>query len=424
VLVVGGGGREHALVWKIARSPLVDEIYAAPGNGGIARIARCVDIASEDLDSLLSFAKKERIDLTIVGPEMPLALGIVDEFTQEGLRIFGPTKRAAQIESNKSFAKELMRKHSIPTAQFRSFTDRDEAVSYIDSRGAPVVVKASGLTAGKGVIVTEDRESAVRAVDRIMLKKEFGEAGEVVVVEELLVGEEASVLAFTDGKTVLPMLPSQDHKPIYDGDRGPNTGGMGAYAPAPIVDTGMLEAITRDILMPIVRGMEQEGVPYKGVLYAGLMITQEGPKVLEFNCRFGDPEIQSIFPLLKNDLLEVITALMDGRLVQVELKWEERDAVCVVLASGGYPGDYEKGKPITGVEEAEEMEDVILFHAGTKLTTEGLVTSGGRVMGVTGLGHTLKEAIGTAYSAVGKIHFEGAYFRRDIGEKGLRRVPA
>lgn len=420
--MVGGGGREHALVWKIAKSPLVDEIYNAPGNGGIAKIANCVDIKPEDLDSLAKFAKDERIDLTIVGPEMPLALGIVDRFVENGLRIFGPTKEAAQIESSKLFAKELMRKHGIPTAQFSTFTDRDEAISYVEKKGAPIVVKTCGLAAGKGVIVAEDVESALTAIDMMMVEKRFGPSGETVVIEEHLVGEEASLLAFTDGNTVLPMVASQDHKPIHDGDRGPNTGGMGAYAPAPILDPDTLEAITEYILIPTVRGMAAEGIVYQGVLYAGLIITEQGPKVLEFNCRFGDPEIQAIFPLMKNDLIEVSLALMDGRLDEVELAWEKRSAVCVVLASGGYPGSYEKGKRISGVQEAEEIEDVILFHSGTELTPEGLTTSGGRVIGVTGIGDTLRQAIGKTYSAVEKIHFENAYYRRDIGEKGLRKL--
>lgn len=420
--MVGGGGREHALVWKIAKSPLVDEVYAAPGNGGIAKIAKCIDVKPEDLNSLAKFARDEGLDLTVVGPEMPLALGIVDEFARQGLRIFGPTKGAAQVESSKLFAKELMGRCGIPTAEFKSFTDRDRAVLHIRDKGAPIVVKASGLAGGKGAIVCENVDSAVKAVDLLMVEKKLGHSGEVVVVEEYLAGEEASVLAFTDGSTVLPLIPSQDHKPIYDEDKGPNTGGMGAYAPAPLVDAKMLQLITQTILIPAVKGMSAQGIPYKGVLYAGLMMTREGPKVLEFNCRFGDPEIQPIFPLLRNDLVEVMLALMEGRLHQVKLEWENRAAVCVVLASGGYPGSYQKGKQISGIEEVNQMEDVILFHAGTRLTRDGLVTSGGRVIGVTGIGDTLKQAIEKAYSAAEGIRFENAYYRKDIGEKGLRRL--
>lgn len=434
VLVVGGGGREHALVWKIAQSPLVTKIFAAPGNGGIAECglknvadsaigdAECVPIPSEDIPRLADFAREKRVDLTVVGPEIPLTLGIVDEFEKRGSKIFGPSKRASLIEGSKAFAKEMMEDLHIPTGEFETFTDRHEAIQYIREKGTPIVIKASGLSAGKGVTVARDLESALKAVDEIMTEQIFGDAGKQIVVEEFLEGDEASVFAFTDGERILPTLPAQDHKSVYDGDQGPNTGGMGAYAPASLVDETMQKGIEEKILQPCISGMAEEGRPFKGILYAGLMITEEGPKVLEFNSRFGDPETQAILPLLETDLVEIMLAVCENRLHQIELEWSDRTSVCVVLASGGYPGSYEKGKWIQGLEEVEKMEDVIVFHAGTRLEDHRFFTQGGRVLGVTGIGDNLEKAIEKAYSAVERIHFEGMHYRKDIGFKGLVKV--
>jgi phosphoribosylamine--glycine ligase len=419
ILIVGGGGREHALAWKLAAERGVT-VFTAPGNGGTARVGTNVPIGAEDIDALLAFAKKEKIDLTVVGPEAPLVLGITDLFRKEGLTVFGPSKAAAQIEGSKSFSKRLMEKYRIPTATFAEFTDPVEAKKYIEQAGAPIVVKADGLAAGKGVILCETAAEACAAVDAIMVKREFGDAGDRVVVEEYLTGEEASFLAFTDGKTVVPLASSQDHKAIYDGDKGPNTGGMGAYSPAPVVDDAVFGRIMDEVMLPTVAGMAREGSPYLGILYAGLMIKDGVPKVLEFNARFGDPEAQPLLVRLKTDLSEVLLAAVAGRLEEVKLVWDERPSVCVVMASGGYPGAYEKGKVIEGIEAAERLPDVVVFQAGTKIDGNDLVTSGGRVLGVTALGDTLNAAIERAYEAVGKIGWEGAYWRRDIGAKGLR----
>jgi len=421
VLVVGSGGREHTLVWKIAQSPLVGKIFCAPGNGGIREQAECVEIAATDISDLADFAEKEAIDLTVVGPEAPLALGIVDEFQQRGLRVFGTSKAATRTEASKVFAKEMMVKYGIPTARHAVFSDTEEALAHIRQREAPMVVKADGLAAGKGVIVCRTTGEAERAAHRIMVQKDFGAAGARVIVEDCLIGEEASLLAFTDGVTVLPMDSAQDHKPIYDNDEGPNTGGMGAYSPAPVVTPEMYRRIDEEILTRMVRGLTAEGIEYKGVLYAGLMITEEGPKVLEFNARFGDPEMQALMPRLENDLVEVMNAVIDGRLSEIELKWNPAAAVCVVMASGGYPGAYEKGKAITGLDSLP-TDTVHVFHAGTKRLDDGrIVTNGGRVLGVTGLGETIAEAIEKTYQAVRKIHFEDAHYRADIGAKALRR---
>jgi len=420
ILVAGSGGREHTLVWKIAQSPLVEKIFCAPGNGGIQELAECVEIAATDISGLSDFAEREAIDLTVVGPEAPLAEGIADEFLRRGLRIFGPSRAAAHTEASKVFAKEMMVKYGIPTARHAVFADAEEAVAHIRQREAPLVVKADGLAAGKGVIVCRTRGEAEQAVNRIMMEKEFGAAGDRVIVEDCLVGEEASLLAFTDGETVLPMDSAQDHKPVYDNDEGPNTGGMGAYSPAPVVTPEIYRRINDEILTPMIKGLTTEGIEYKGVLYAGLMITDEGPKVLEFNVRFGDPENQALMPRLENDLVEVMNAVIDGRLSEIELKWNPKAAVCVVMASGGYPGSYEKGKVIAGLDSLED-ESVVVFHAGTKRLDNGeIVTNGGRVVGVTGLGETIAEAFETTYAAVGKIHFEGAHYRNDIGAKALR----
>ncbi len=421
VFVVGSGGREHTLVWKIAQSPAVEKVFCAPGNGGIREQAECVDIAATDIDGLADFAEKENVDLTVVGPEAPLARGIADEFQRRELRIFGPSKAATQTEASKVFAKEMMVKYDIPTGRHAVFADAQEALAHIRQREAPMVVKVDGLAAGKGVIVCRTKEDAERAVHRIMVKKDFGAAGERLIVEDCLVGEEASLLAFTDGVTVVPMDSAQDHKPVYDNDEGPNTGGMGAYSPAPVVTPEIYRRISEEVLTRMVRGVRAEGIEYKGVLYAGLMITDEGPKVLEFNARFGDPEMQALMPRLENDLVEVMNAVIDGRLSEIQLKWNPASAVCVVMASGGYPGAYEKGKVITGLDSLP-ADGVHVFHAGTKRLDDGrIVTNGGRVLGVTGLGRTIAEAIETTYEAVRKVHFDGAHYRTDIGAKALTR---
>ncbi len=422
VLVVGGGGREHALIWKIAQSPKVKTIFCAPGNAGIAELAKCIPIGAEDIDQLVEFAVKEAVDLTVVGPEAPLAAGLVDLLEEKGLRVFGANKRAAQIEASKSFAKELMEKYHIPTAKGRVFTTFKPAEAYIRKHGAPVVVKADGLAAGKGVIVCKTIKEAVDALKEIMVKKAFGQAGEKVLIEECLVGEEASFLAFTDGKTVLPLPSSQDHKAIFDGDEGPNTGGMGAYSPAPVVDRIMHDKIMNDIMMPTVRAMAAEGRPYKGVLYAGLMINGDSAKVLEFNGRFGDPEAQPLLIRMKNDIVAVMEAVIDGRLDQCTLDIDERASVCVVIASQGYPGSYPKNKVIKGLPGTKRMKDVVVFHAGTAREKGKIVTSGGRVLGVTALGNSIPDAITTAYRAVSKISWDGAYYRKDIGGKAVKRL--
>jgi len=419
VLVVGGGGREHALVWKISQSPKVTKIYCAPGNAGISEQAAIVSIKANDLNSLLEFALKEEINLTVVGPEDPLTKGIVDLFESKGLFIFGANQKAAEIEGSKAFAKEMMKKYYIPTAFYEIFDSRNEAVKYIRKLGAPIVVKADGLAAGKGVIVCKTVEEAIQSVDKIMVEKIFGEAGNRVVVEEYLVGEEASYIAFTDGKTILPMASSQDHKPIFDGDEGPNTGGMGAYSPAPVVTDKVHEKILEKILRPLIQGMGEEGRPYKGVLYAGLMIHDSQPKVLEFNARFGDPETQPVLMRMKGDIVPILEACIKGNLSQYQIEWDNRASVCVVMASKGYPGDYEKGKAIKGLKEVSQMKDVFVFHAGTGLKDGQIVTNGGRVLGVTGLGEDIPRAIEKTYQAVKKISWDGVHYRRDIGQKAL-----
>lgn len=420
ILVVGGGGREHALVWKIAQSPLAPRIYAAPGNAGIQELAQCLPVSATDIAELLDFARLEDIDLTVVGPEMPLQMGIVDRFQENGLKIFGPSQEAALLETSKVFAKEFMDRHDIPTAEYRVFDSAEEAGRYIEQIGAPVVVKADGLAAGKGSIVAQTVCDAQAAIRWIMAEKAFGQAGERVVVEEFLTGEEASILALVDGRDHLIMIPSQDHKPIFDGDRGPNTGGMGAYAPALVVTEALMIEIEERIIQPVVVGMEREGRPYRGILYAGLMITSAGPKVVEFNCRFGDPETQAILPLLEDDLLELMQAVCDRTLGHRQVRWSSGAAVCVVMASEGYPGPYQRGVVIHGLEDLAE-EDVLLFHAGTKRQGSQVLTDGGRVLGVTGLGEDVPQAVRRAYQAVEKIVFQGAYFRRDIAHRALAR---
>jgi phosphoribosylamine--glycine ligase len=422
VLVVGSGGREHALVWKIAQSPRVRKIYCAPGNAGIAQMAECLSISAEDVKGLTAWAEKEKIDLTVVGPEAPLTLGMVDIFRARGLRVFGPSQKAAEIEGSKAFTKELMKKYGIPTGESETFTDPAAAVKYIKGKGAPLVVKADGLAAGKGVIICRTVEEALSALDLILVQKAFGAAGAKVVVEEFLEGEEASFLAFTDGETVLPLPTSQDHKAIYDNDQGPNTGGMGAYSPAPVVTERAHREAMEKIMIPTVRGMAREGKKYQGVLYAGLMIKDEKPKVLEFNARFGDPEAQPLLMRLKSDLIPILEATIDGKLSHQKMELEDRSSVCVVMASGGYPGSYEKGKVISGLQEAASVRDAFVFHAGTALKEGKVVTNGGRVLGVTALGNGIQEAIQRAYEAVAKISWEGAYYRKDIGQKAIKRM--
>ena len=423
VLVIGAGGREHALVWKIAQSRSVNKIFCAPGNAGIAGQAECVPIGAEDVSALLAYAEKEGVDLTVVGPEAPLTLGIVDAFEKRGLRIFGPSRRAAEIEGSKVLSKEIMQKYGIPSAEFRAFKDYSAAVEYVREKDAPLVVKADGLAAGKGVILCGDAKEALAALDRIMVQKEFGAAGQRVVVEEFLQGEEASFLAFTDGESVLPLPTAQDHKAVYDDDKGPNTGGMGAYSPAPVVTEEINRAVMEDIMRPTIRALNAEGRKYRGVLYAGLMIRNGRPKVLEFNARLGDPETQPLLVRLRSDIVPVMEATLDGSLRKIRPEWDPRPAVCVVMASGGYPGPYAKGKVISGLEEAARVPGAFVFHAGTAFKDGKIITSGGRVLGVTAVGNGIRDAIEAAYLAAGRITWEGAHYRRDIGRRALNRNP-
>jgi phosphoribosylamine--glycine ligase len=421
ILVIGGGGREHALVWKIAQSPLVERLYCAPGNPGIAGLAECVPLAVDNIEGLLEFARQKQIGLTVVGPELPLTLGIVDRFRAAGLTIFGPDRAAARIEGSKAFAKDLMAGCGIPTAAYGVFVERERAVEFIERCGAPIVVKADGLAAGKGVTVARSIEEAVAAVDAILVEGVFGEAGRQVVVEEFLEGEEASFLAFTDGRTIVPLASAQDHKAVFDDDRGPNTGGMGAYSPAPVVTAALHEKIMATVMRPAVEGMARQGCPYRGILYAGLMIRGEEIKVLEFNARFGDPETQPLLARLKSDLVPVLLDCARGGLAGIPLEWHDKAAVCVVMASGGYPGDYARGDEIRGLEAAARLPEVLVFHAGTAQKDGTVVTAGGRVLGVTGLGETVAAAIEHAYAGVRAISWEGAHYRSDIGRKALGR---
>ncbi len=421
ILVVGSGGREHALVWKINQSARVEKIFCAPGNAGIAEIAECVDIDVTNVDNLLKFAKQNSIGLTVVGPESSLVEGIVDAFEDNGLRIFGPRKAASILEGSKVFTKEFLAKYNIPTAAFKVFTDSDEAKSYIDDRGVPIVVKADGLAAGKGVIVAETIEEAKNAVDLILNDKAFGSAGNTIVVEDCLKGEEASFIAFTDGKTILPLPTSQDHKAIFENDKGPNTGGMGAYSPAPVVTPEISAYVMEHIMLPTVKGLASEGRPYKGMLYAGLMIDGDTINVLEFNCRFGDPEAQPLVMRIKSDLIDVLEASIDGNLDSINMEVDPRPTVCVVMAAGGYPGKYEKGLPIAGLEKAAQVDGVVVFHAGTAKKGNEVVSNGGRVLGVTAIGDDLKGAIELSYTAVDCISWDGCYCRRDIGAKAMKR---
>jgi len=423
VLLIGSGGREHAIAWKLRQSKQLGKLYIAPGNAGTALCGENVGIRDGDIPALVGLAREKRVGLVIVGPEDPLAKGIVDVMEASGIKAFGPGGAAAQLEADKAFAKQLMRSAAISTAEGRVFDRFSDAKAYIASRDEPVVIKAAGLAKGKGVVVCDDPAQGILAAERIMVNRIFGDAGERVVVEDKLLGEETSILAFVDGHNIYVMESSQDHKPIGDGDTGPNTGGMGAYSPAPIVTEAMMDRITREILVPAVDAMNRNGTPYKGVLYAGLMITSGGPRVLEFNVRFGDPETQPILMRLQSDLLEVCLAVCESKLDNVTLRWDQRPAVCVVMASGGYPEEYEKDKVITGLKEAGQLDDVVVFHAGTKLCDRGVVTNGGRVLGVTAIGETVAAAKTRAYEAVDRIRFEGAYCRRDIADKAIRHKP-
>ncbi len=421
VLVIGGGGREHALVWKIAQSPLVGKVYCAPGNPGIGLIAENVPLAVDDLDGLAAFATEQAIDLTVVGPELPLSLGIVDRFEEKGLLIFGARRNAAIIEASKAFSKDLMNKYQVPTAAYDVFTEVEPAVAFIDRVGVPIVVKADGLAAGKGVIIAHTREEAVGAVTDMLSGNAFGDAGSRVVIEEFLTGEEASFLAFTDGKNIIPLASAQDHKAVFDGDTGPNTGGMGAYSPAPVVTPAIHDKVMAEVMRRTVDGMAAEGRPYRGVLYAGLMINGDQVKTLEFNARFGDPECQPLLMRMKSDIVPVLLAVARGDLSGIELEWHDKAAVCVVMAAGGYPADYRKGDEIRGLEDAARMEDLFVFHAGTSRKDGRIVTSGGRVLGVTALGATVGEAIDRAYRGVAAISWDGVHYRTDIGAKALTR---
>lgn len=421
ILVIGGGGREHALAWKLSKSPKAEKIYCIPGNPGIAEVAECIKLDTSDNAALAKFAVENKIDLTVVGPEAPLSNGIVDYFTEKGLRIFGPTKAAAQIEGSKAFAKELMEKYNIPTAKYAVFTDAANARTYVEKNGAPIVIKADGLAAGKGVVVAMTLSEALEAIDMIMCDQAFGTAGSQVVIEEFLTGEEASLLAFSDGKTVVPMVAAQDHKRVFDQDQGPNTGGMGAYAPAPVVTEDIRVAVVRKVLQPTIDAMQKEGRTYVGCLYAGLMITADGPKVIEFNARFGDPETQVVLPLLDTDFIDIAEACIDGKLDTLDITWRKEAAVCVVMAAGGYPGNYAKGAEIRGLNQAAK-EGAVVFHAGTAEKDGSVVTNGGRVLGVTALSESIQTAVDKVYSSVRVIEFSDVHYRKDIAHRAIARL--
>jgi phosphoribosylamine--glycine ligase len=421
ILVVGSGGREHAITWKLSQSKKVEKIFCAPGNGGIKEIAELVDIKQNDILRLLDFAKNNKIDLTVVGPEAPLVKGIVDIFNENGIKAFGPLKDIAMLEGSKVFAKNIMKKFSLPTADFRVFDNPNGAKKYLNEIGIPIVIKADGLAGGKGVIIPKTIEEGLKAIDSMMVDKVFGDSGNKIILEDCLEGEEASVLVFTDGKTIVPLESSQDHKRIFDKDNGPNTGGMGAYSPAPVVTKDMLDKVIKNIFRPVIDGLRKEGKLYKGVLYAGLMITKNGPMVLEFNVRFGDPETQAILPRLKSDLLDVMMACIDGTLDKIDVKWDRFSCISVACASKGYPDEYEKDIEIFGLEQAKKIKDVIIFHAGTKNENGKILTNGGRVLGVTSLGNDIKSAKLNAYKAIECIRFKGMQYRKDIGDKAINR---
>lgn len=420
VLVVGSGGREHALVWKLSQSPEITQIYCAPGNGGIGQLAELVAIPATDIESLADFAQSKNIDLTVVGPEAVLVEGLVDVFQQKGLKVFGPNKAAAELEGSKAFSKKLMQQYGIPTAKYAVFDDVESAHEYVKQMGVPVVIKADGLCAGKGTILAHTLSEAYGAIDLMMVDRIFGPAGERILIEELIEGEEASIIVVTDGKSIVPMLASQDHKRLQDGDKGPNTGGMGAYAPAPVVTEDLWQEALENIVKPTIDAMASEGIPFKGVLYTGLMLTEEGPKVLEYNVRFGDPEIQAILPLLKSDLLSLLDDTVEGRLDPNSVKWHDRSCACVVLAAKGYPIDPEKGAVIEGLEELPVDSPVQVFHAGTRRDQDRFVTAGGRVLNVVGIGDNLDQALKSAYSGVESIRFDGMQYRKDIGIRALK----
>ncbi len=413
VLVIGGGGREHAIVWKLAQSPRISKIYCAPGNAGISNLAECLNINAEDIEALCQFAKNNHMDLTVVGPEVPLTEGISDRFQKEGLRVFGPNKKCAQLEGSKAFTKDFLIRHKIPTAKYKEFTDLEEIKKEAGLFGYPMVIKADGLAAGKGVVIAEHKEAALKSINEIMADKIFGHAGDKVVVEEFLTGIETSILCFVDGNTIVPMVSAQDYKKIYDGDKGPNTGGMGTYSPSLIYDEALDNKIKKKILTPVIEGFKKDDIDFRGILFIGLMIQDGEPKVLEFNVRFGDPETQTVLTRLDTDLVDIIESVLERRLADQEIVWNSKKTVCVVMASGGYPGSYEKGKPISGLDNIDE--EIVVFHAGTKLKDGGIITNGGRVLGVTAWGETTEEARNKAYKNVEKIYFEDAYYRRDIG---------
>ncbi len=421
VLVVGSGGREHALCWAIAKSPKCDELYCAPGNAGTASVARNVDVDSEDLDGIIAFVQDNAIDFVVVGPEAPLVAGLVDRLDALGIKSFGPTAAGAELEGSKAFTKDLCAKYDIPTADYDRFDEPDAAKEYIRTHGAPIVVKADGLAAGKGVIICRNVNEAYAAVDQIMIEEAFGHAGAEIVVEQFLEGEEASFFALVDGETALPMIGAQDHKRAYDGDEGPNTGGMGAYSPAPIIDAAMTERVMTEIIEPTIKGMAAEGRPYKGVLYAGLMIDEAGPKLIEYNARFGDPECQVMMMRLKSDVLEALLACAEGRLAETKLEWRDEAAMLVVMAAKGYPGKYQKGTEIKGLEAADAVEGAVVFHAGTAAEGDRVVATGGRVLGVTAMGKDVKEAQTRAYQAVDALDWPEGFCRRDIGWRAIDR---
>ncbi len=422
VLVIGAGGREHALVWKISQSPRVTKIYCAPGSAAIAELAACVAIDPAQIDELADFAAKEQINLTVVGPELPLTLGVADLFASRGLRIFGPNQAAAQLEGSKAFAKNILRANKIPTAAFGTFTDAASAKRYLTQQKTPYVIKADGLAAGKGVRICASRQEAEATIDEILVDKVFGQAGEKVVVEEFLDGEEASFMVLTDGEKVLPLASSQDHKRVFDNDEGPNTGGMGAYSPAPVVSPAMHERIEREVIAPLLTGLKKQNILYRGVIYVGLMIGTEGPKVLEFNARFGDPECQPIMMRLKSDLVPLLEATIDGKLDQMTPEWYDESAVCVVLTADGYPGAYKKGKEIHGLGELNHWANGFVFHAGTMKEKERWMTAGGRVLGVTARGESIASAVKSVYAAVGKISWDGMHYRKDIAARAMQQV--
>lgn len=413
VLVVGSGGREHAICYSLLKGKKVEEIYCAPGNAGISEIAQCLSIKDNDIDNLYKFAKENKIDLTIVGPEVPLVDGIVDKFEKENLRIFGPNKKCSMLEGSKAFSKEFMIKHDIPTAKFKEYMDLDEAINEIDSFGYPVVIKADGLAAGKGVVIAKDKEEGIKALREMMSDKKFGSAGEKIVIEEFLKGIETSILAFVDNNTIVPMESAKDHKKVYNNEEGPNTGGMGTFSPSNIYDEQLSHIVKKEVLDKTLKGFKDDNLNYKGILFIGLMITEDGPKVLEYNVRFGDPETQSVLLRLETDLIEIIEAILENRLNEIHIKYDEKNAVCVMLTSGGYPESYEKGKVITGLDKVDE--DIVIFHSGTKIINNKLVTNGGRVIGISAKGNSLEEASKKVYENIEKIKFEGMHYRTDIG---------